>query len=217
MLGERERERGGRRGREKTSRQMQASEIRGDSEEIKERQASQSETRRREERQKRSIQTRCRRSKRRRRKKRASDPVRFDYIIAGASARQTDRQDRKTLSSCKTGDDWALVESVWIFILIRPAVRRSHPVLGIHPPSARCFCRASAAFWKAASVSSCGRGRCLHFALLDGLYRLSTGSSPVYPRPAATIIHLLSFFLPRCPRENSLLHTLRSTPEWTPF
>ena len=117
-------------GREKTSRQMQASEIRGDSEEIKERQASQSETRRREERQKRSIQTRCRRSKRRRRKKRASDPVRFDYIIAGASARQrqadrqTDRQtERQTerLSSSKTGDDWALVESVWIFILIRRA------------------------------------------------------------------------------------------------
>ena len=125
-----------------------------------------------EDRKKRWIQTRCRRSKKRRRKKRASDPVRFDYIIAGASARQTDRQDRKTLSSCKTGDDWALVESVWIFILIRPAVRRSHPVLGIHPPSARCFCRASAAFWKAASIPSCGRGRCLRFALLDGLWSI---------------------------------------------
>lgn len=83
-----------------------------------------------EDRKKRWIQTRCRRSKKRRRKKRASDPVRFDYIIAGASARQrqadrqTDRQtERQTerLSSSKTGDDWALVESVWIFILIRRA------------------------------------------------------------------------------------------------
>lgn len=45
-------EREGKGRRENASGQMQASEICGDSEEIKERQASQSETRRREERQK---------------------------------------------------------------------------------------------------------------------------------------------------------------------